>query len=106
MTHVVSNKCNGCKFTDCVEVCPVTCFYELDGQVVIHPDECIDCTACVEVCPVEAIYAEGDLPPEFQADIEFNAVQAAGVKDSGKGPIMAKKDPLPTAEQRKAELGF
>jgi ferredoxin len=106
MTHVVSNKCNGCKFTDCVEVCPVACFYELDGQVVIHPDECIDCTACVEVCPVEAIYAEGDLPPEFLADMEFNAVQALAVKGSGRGAILAKKPPLPSAEQRKAELGY
>ena len=106
MTHVVSNKCNGCKFTDCVEVCPVACFYELDGQVVIHPEDCIDCTACVSECPVEAIYAEGDLPAEFQADLEFNATQAAALKDSGKEAIMARKDPLPTAEQRKAELGY
>jgi ferredoxin len=106
MTHVVSNKCNGCKFTDCVEVCPVACFYELDAQVVIHPDECIDCTACVEVCPVEAIFSEGDLPPEFQADMEFNALQAVAVKDAGGGAILAKKDPLSSAEQRKAELGY
>ena len=55
MAHVVTEKCNGCKFTDCVEVCPVTCFYELNNQLIIHPDECIDCTACVEVCPVHAI---------------------------------------------------
>ena len=64
MAHVVTEKCNGCKFTDCVEVCPVTCFYELDNQLVIHPEECIDCTACVDVCPVHAIYAEADLPSE------------------------------------------
>ena len=106
MAHVVTNKCNGCKFTDCVEVCPVACFYELEGQVVIHPDECIDCTACVEVCPVHAIYAEGDLPDEFQGDLEFNATEAAKVKDSGKGAIMERKDPLPTAEQRKKDLGY
>ena len=42
MAHVVTEKCNGCKFTDCVEVCPVACFYEMDSQVVIHPDDCID----------------------------------------------------------------
>src|SRR5437016_9443131 len=80
MAHVVTEKCDGCKFTDCVEVCPVTCFYELDNQVVIHPDECIDCTACVEVCPVHAIYAEGDLPPEFTKHTEFNATQASRSK--------------------------
>lgn len=106
MAHVVTSKCNGCKFTDCVEVCPVACFYELEGQVVIHPDECIDCTACVDVCPISAIYAEGDLPAEFQADIEFNAAQSRSVKDGGAEAIVKKKDPLPTAEQRKAELGY
>src|SRR5215217_5982533 len=106
MPHVVTSKCTGCKFTDCVEVCPVACFYELDNQVIIHPDDCIDCTACVDVCPVQAIYAESNLPPEFTADTELNAVKAREVKDSGVAAITAKKDPLPTAEQRKAELGF
>ncbi|PYJ16693.1 MAG: hypothetical protein DME96_08760, partial [Verrucomicrobia bacterium] len=57
MPHVVTDKCTGCKFTDCVEVCPVACFYEMDNQVVIHPEDCIDCMACVDVCPVHAIYA-------------------------------------------------
>src|SRR5205814_3369863 len=56
MAHVVTDKCNGCKFTDCVEVCPVACFYELETQLIIHPEECIDCQACVDVCPVQAIY--------------------------------------------------
>ena len=106
MAHVVTNKCNGCKFTDCVEVCPVACFYELDGQVVIHPEDCIDCTACVAECPVEAIYAEADVPGEFQADTEFNSTEAKRLKDSGKEAILKKKDPLPTAEERKAALGY
>lgn len=106
MAHIVTNKCAGCKFTDCVEACPVACFYEMDNQVVIHPEDCIDCTACVSVCPVEAIYADGDLPPEFQADTEFNATEARRIKDSGGNPILKKKDPLPTAAQKKAELGF
>jgi ferredoxin len=106
MAHVVTNKCVGCKFTDCVEVCPVACFYELENQVVIHPEDCIDCTACVAECPVEAIYAEGDVPAEFQANIEFNGVEARRLKDSGQAAILKKKDPLPTAAQRKAELGY
>jgi len=106
MAHVVTNKCLGCKFTDCVEVCPVACFYELDNQLIIHPDECIDCTACVAECPVEAIYAEADLPADYQADTEFNAVQSKKVKEEGKAAILKKKDPLPTAEQRKSELGY
>lgn len=106
MAHVVTEKCNGCKFTDCVEVCPVTCFYELDNQVVIHPEECIDCTACVELCPVHAIYAEEDLPPEFTNDIEFNATQAQQVKDSGSEPIITRKAPLPGALDRKKALAY
>src|SRR6201981_2444324 len=105
MAHVVTEKCNGCKFTDCVEVCPVACFYEMDQQVVIHPDDCIDCTACVDVCPVQAIYAEANLPAEFAPNTDFNSVQARELKDSGTAAITAKKDPLPTAAQRRAELG-
>lgn len=106
MAHVVTSKCNGCKFTDCVEVCPVACFYELDGQLVIQPDDCIDCTACVAECPVEAIYAEGDVPAEFQANTEFNATESRRVKDAGQEAILKKKDALPTAAARKAELGY
>src|SRR5436190_20700695 len=106
MAHVVTSKCLGCKFTDCVEVCPVACFYELDNQLIIHPDECIDCTACVSECPVEAIYAEADLPAEFQSNTEQNAVESKRVKEAGQAAILKKKDPLPTAEQRKSELGY
>src|SRR5437773_12026400 len=105
MAHVVTTKCAGCKFTDCVEVCPVACFYELENQLVIHPDECIDCTACVAECPVEAIYADNAVPEEFQASTEFNRVESVRIKDAGQGPITAKQEPLPTAVQRKAELG-
>lgn len=106
MPHVVTNKCVGCKFTDCVVVCPVACFYELEKQLVIHPEECIDCMACVDECPVHAIYAVDDVPPEFQVDIEFNATEGRRIQESGVGAIDAKKDPLPTADQRKAELGY
>ena len=106
MPHVVTQKCTNCKFTDCVEACPVACFYEMDNQVVIHPDDCIDCTACVDVCPVQAIYAEASLPSEFAADLEFNAVKARELKDSGAPSIPVKKDPLPTAEAKKKELGY
>lgn len=106
MAHVVTEKCNGCKFTDCVEVCPVACFYEMDTQVVIHPDECIDCMACVEVCPVHAIYADADVPTEYTKDIEFNAVESVQIKDSGAPAITVRKDALPTANDRKKELGF
>ncbi len=84
----------------------MACFYELDNQVLIHPEDCIDCTACVAECPVEAIYAEADVPAEYQPNIEFNAIEARRVKDSGQPAIVQKKDSLPTADQRKAELGY
>jgi ferredoxin len=106
MAHVVTSKCVRCKFTDCVEVCPVACFYELDNQLVIHPEDCIDCTACVAECPVEAIYAEEAVPAEFKPDIELNGAEARRIKDSGQEAILKKKEPLPTAAQRKAELGY
>jgi ferredoxin len=106
MTHVVTANCVDCKFTDCVLVCPVDCFYELDNQLVIDPDECIDCSACVAECPVEAIFAEDEVPEELEADIEFNATQSARVKGEGQEPLTDHKDPMPSAEGRKAELGF
>jgi len=106
MAHVVTSKCVDCKFTDCVEVCPVACFYETDNQLVIHAEDCIDCTACVAECPVEAIYAEHDVPANFQDNVERNRTEAVRIKESGQGAIVAKKDPLPTASQRKAELGY
>ncbi len=62
MTHVVAEPCFNCKYTDCVVVCPVECFYEGESMLYIHPDECIDCEACVPECPVEAIFHEDNLP--------------------------------------------
>jgi ferredoxin len=106
MAHVVTSKCQGCKFTDCVEVCPVACFYELEDRLIIHPDECIDCAACVSECPVEAIYAEDDVPAEYRQDVEFNAAQARAVKEAGQEPLLETKAPLPTAMQKKAALGY
>lgn len=106
MTHVVISNCVDCKFTDCVLVCPVDCFYEIDKQLIIDPDECIDCSACVAECPVEAIYAEDEVPDEHADDIQFNADEAVRVKDEGLPPITDQKDPLPTAEDKKSSLGF
>ena len=55
MTYVVNESCIKCKLMDCVEVCPVDCFYEGENMLVIHPDECIDCGVCEPECPVDAI---------------------------------------------------
>jgi ferredoxin len=73
MTYVVTDACIKCKYTDCVEVCPVDCFYEGENFLVINPDECIDCGACVPECPAEAIYLDDDVPAEHRADIARNA---------------------------------
>ncbi len=60
MTFVVTEKCIKCKYTDCIEVCPVDCFYEGENMVIINPDECIDCGVCEPECPVGAIESEND----------------------------------------------
>ena len=73
MTFVVSDACIKCKHTDCVEVCPVDCFYEGPNFLVINPDECIDCALCEPECPVDAIFSEDELPEEEQAFLELNA---------------------------------
>ena len=73
MAYVVTENCIRCKYTDCVEVCPVDCFHEGPNMLVIDPDECIDCTLCVPECPVNAIYAEDDLPEDQRQFIELNA---------------------------------
>ena len=73
MTYVVTDSCIRCKLMDCIEVCPVDCFYEGENMLVIHPDECIDCGVCEPECPVEAIFAEEDTPEEWHKYIEINA---------------------------------
>lgn len=73
MTFVVTDSCIKCKYTDCVEVCPVDCFYEGPNFLVIHPDECIDCALCEPECPVNAIVSEDDLTDAQQQFKTLNA---------------------------------
>jgi ferredoxin len=73
MPFVVTESCIKCKYTDCVEVCPVDCFHEGPNMLVIDPDECIDCTLCEPECPVEAIMSEDDVPDAQKDFIELNA---------------------------------
>lgn len=89
MTYIVCEPCFDCKFTDCVEVCPVDCFYEDAQMLYIHPDECIDCGACVPECPVEAIFAEADVPEQWKEWIPMNYERAPQSTQ-----ITHKKDPL------------
>lgn len=77
MTFVVTDNCILCKYTDCVEVCPVDCFHEGPNFLAIDPDECIDCALCEPECPAEAIFAEDDVPNEQQHFTALNAELAA-----------------------------
>jgi ferredoxin len=96
MTHIVAEPCIKCKYTDCVDVCPVDCFREGENTLVIDPDECIDCGACVPECPTEAIFAEEDLPEKWESYIEYN------VNMSEKWPeITEQKEPLEDADEWK-----
>ena len=72
MTYVVTDACIKCKYTDCVEVCPVDCFYEGENMLVIHPEECIDCGVCEPECPVEAIFEESEVPEEWDSFTDKN----------------------------------
>lgn len=96
MTYVVAEPCIKCKYTDCVDVCPVDCFYEGENFLAIDPDECIDCGVCVPECPVEAIFTEEDLPEKWVEYVELNA------KLSQSWPVITvKKDSLPEADEWK-----
>ena len=119
MAYIVGDPCVKCKYTDCVAVCPVECFYEGKNVLVIHPDECIDCGACEPECPTTAIFEESALPSQWNAYVDINAV-LSGAKapddadmegwpqhlvDAVKGPdfepwpvIAETKDPLPDAD--------
>ena len=94
MTFVVTEQCIKCKFTDCVDVCPVDCFHEGPNFVVITPEGCIDCALCVPECPVDAIFDEADLPDEFQEYIQINADLSETWPE-----ITETTDPLPDAQE-------
>ncbi|PSB91662.1 ferredoxin FdxA [Candidatus Pandoraea novymonadis] len=96
MTHVVTENCIKCRYTDCVDVCPVDCFREGSNFLVIDPDECIDCAVCVAECPANAIYAEEDVPADQEAFIALNAELALVWPN-----ITKSKTPLPDADQWK-----
>ena len=94
MPYVVTEPCIKCKYTDCVDVCPVDCFREGPNFLVIDPDECIDCTLCVAECPAEAIFSDDDVPSDQQAFIALNAELSKVWK-----PIVQRKDSLPDADE-------
>lgn len=99
MTYVVTESCINCKYTDCVNVCPVDCFYEGSNFLVINPDECIDCAVCVSECPVEAIVPDTDIEvPELEYWLELNKNLTSKFTR-----ITKKKDAHPKADIFKLE---
>jgi ferredoxin len=97
MTHVVTEACIRCKYTDCVDVCPVDCFREGPNFLTIDPDECIDCAVCIPECPVNAIYAEEDVPADQMHMIKLNVELAR----SGWPSITKRKVPMADADDWK-----
>ncbi len=96
MAYIVAEPCVKCKYTDCVEVCPVECFYEGANFLAIHPDECIDCGACEPVCPAQAIFVADETPDKWKEYIELNT------KYSQEWPkITAQKDAMSDADKWK-----
>lgn len=101
MPHVVTENCQDCRFTDCVETCPVKCFHGSEDRVYIDPEVCIDCAACVPACPINAIFDEYDLDEGSKIWAERNAEMAKVL------PVIDRKQaPRPEALARKAQLGF
>lgn len=99
MTFVVTDVCIMCKYTDCVEVCPVDCFYEGENMLVINPDECIDCGVCVPECPIDAIVP--DIDERAMPFLELNREYS-----TGPWPVITKIKPaLPTADEYKNKTG-
>jgi ferredoxin len=104
MTYVVTEACIRCKYTDCVQVCPVDAFREGPNFLAIHPDDCIDCTLCVPTCPVNAIYPDLEVPPALAHFTALNAQLAERWPT-----ISRKKAPLPDADawgKVKDKLGY
>ena len=100
MAYVVTENCIKCKYTDCVEVCPVDCFHEGSNFLAIDPQECIDCALCVPVCPVAAIFSEDDLPEDQRRFLGVNAELAE------RWPVITvKKDAPPDADEWKDRPG-
>lgn len=96
MTHVVTENCIRCKYTDCVDVCPVDCFKEGPNFLTIDPDECIDCAVCIPECPANAIFAEEDVPRGQEHMIEINAELA---RSPNYKTLTKRKDSLPDADE-------
>jgi len=101
MPHIVTDNCQSCRFTDCVDHCPVECFHADDDRLYINPDVCVDCGACIPACPVQAIYDVIDMPDEKAPWVQVNAERSKDLP-----VITGKQTPLSTAQARREELGL
>jgi len=101
MAHVVTERCDRCRYTECVAVCPVECFHADDQRLYIDPVVCIDCGACVPACPVKAIMDVFDLAEADKGSVVLNAERSKILP-----VITQRQNPLESAEQRRAELGL
>ena len=101
MAVVVTDNCESCRFTECIKVCPVACFHGDEKMVYIDASVCIDCCACIPACPVQAIYLEDDLAEDKKIWLEVNRERCAVL------PLVTRSsDPLPSAADKRAALGF
>ena len=94
MTYIVNDACVRCKYTDCVEVCPVDCFYDAGTMLVINPSECIDCGVCEPECPADAIKMDTNMTEELEFFMKYAEEQS-----QGKEPIVKKVDAYPDADE-------
>lgn len=109
MTHIVTERCVDCKYTDCCAVCPVDCFYEIEdpAMLVIDPDTCIDCGLCIPECPIHAIYPEDELPEAYAEWLQKNAdLYSKGEVLTTKKDAMAGALTLEQIQQREKDKGL
>lgn len=99
MTYVVTEPCIRCRYTDCVEVCPVDCFHAGPNFLVIDPEECIDCAVCVPECPVDAIVPDDGIPPGQEGFLELNTRLAK------RWPVLKRREPPPADAEAWAKVG-
>lgn len=101
MPHVVTDHCVDCRYTQCVDVCPVDCFHGSALRLYIDPEVCIDCAACVPICPVRAIADSFDREADGEALVDLNR------RMSRELPVIDQRgEPLPTAERKRLSLGY
>ena len=101
MTYIVGDACVKCKYTDCVSVCPVDCFYEGENTLVIKPEECIDCGVCEPECPAGAIFPDTEMTPYLEQWLALNTELSEQWPN-----ITEQKEPMPDADSFNPEMGY